>query len=104
MNIAEAKEMVNAIIDMNGKDNLAYSPSMFVYQDGSIIVSCFMTNKKTGEVENVQDFEGDIYHSIDIAKETLLRNETNYIKKRIAELRCELETLSKQEMKSNERI
>ena len=95
MTITETKTMVNAILDLNETDNkFTFAPGVSMYQDGSIIVSCMIHSKSTGEAKNVKDFKGDIFRRIDEARNAMIVNRKKFIKQRRAELEKELEKLN----------
>lgn len=95
MTITETKTMVNAILDLNETDNkFTFAPGVSMYQNGSIIVSCMIHSKRTGEAKNVQNYKGDIFQRIDEARNALIENEATFLEQRRAELEKELEKLS----------
>ena len=95
MTITETKAMVNIILDLNETDNkFTFAPGVSMYQDGSIIVSCMIHSKRTGEAKNVQNYKGDIFQRIYEARNAMIVNEKKFIEQRKAELEKELEKLS----------
>jgi len=97
MTITEAKELVNAILDMNGKDDFTYSPWVSISNDDSILFVCSICNKKTGDAHNVVDFNGDILRRIDMAKKSMSDRREEYIARRKVRLAEELKKLEETE-------
>lgn len=76
MTTKEVKKMVNTIIDMNDTDTrFVYSAGTIYYQDGSVIVTCTVKSRKTGDIRCVQDYKGDIFERIDKAMNDLITSE-----------------------------
>ena len=94
MTIKETKAMVAAILDLNESDNrFTYAPWVCFCTVG-IIVSCSIHSKRTGEAKHVQNFNGDIFHRIDEARNEMIVSADTFIAQKKAELEEELKKLN----------
>lgn len=93
MTLEELKEMVCGIIDLNGKDEFMYAPSITMYEDGRIVVSCIITDMQTGNTSSGDSEYHSMMERLESEKERMVLSREEYIDRKKREYRYKLARL-----------
>jgi len=93
MALEELKEMVCGIIDLNGKNDFRYVPSIHRYKDGRIVVSCIIIDMQTGNTSSGDSEYHPIFERLESETKRMVAEREDYIGRKKREYRYKLAML-----------